>query len=258
MSKPEKDSLGDRMKGYEDTFRFYLPKRMPLIVRVDGKAFHTFTRGLTRPFDYDFIDVMQQTALHLCDELQGVKLAYHQSDEISLLITDYDHLTTQAPFEKNLQKLVSIAASLATSAFNQATYRKNLAYFEYGIPDKFKGVGNFDARAFVLPKEEVCNYFLWRQQDATRNSINSVGQAHFSPRELHGLNTDQVQELLFKRVGINWNDLAISDKRGACVVKNETGQWVVDKSIPVFSQDRLYINRLVNIGEDQCTSECYK
>lgn len=256
MSKPERDSLGDRMKGYEDTFRVYLPKRMPMIIRVDGKAFHTFTRGLNRPFDPDFMECMLKTAIHLCEELQGVKLAYWQSDEISLLVTDYDTLTTQAPFEKNLQKLVSISASLATSAFNKATNSSNLARWEYGLEDKFKSLGNFDSRAFVLPKEEVCNYFLWRQQDATRNSINSVGQAHFSTRELHGQNTDQVQELLFKNKGINWNDLPVIEKRGACVVKNDTG-WVVDREIPIFSQDRLYINKLVNIGEDQCSSSCY-
>src|SRR5690349_18649920 len=256
MSKPDKDSLGDRMKGYEDTFRVYLPKRLPMIIRVDGKAFHTFTRNLNRPFDPDFMDCMLQTAKFLCEEIQGVKLAYWQSDEISLLITDYDTLTTQAPFDKNLQKLVSISASLATSAFNQATYRSNLAFFEHGVEDKFKQLGNFDSRAFVLPKEEVCNYFLWRQQDATRNSINSLGQHHFNHRELHGQNTDQVQELLFKHKGINWNDLPTLEKRGACVVKNDTG-WIVDRDIPIFSQDRLYINRLVNIGEDQCTVECF-
>ena len=125
MSKPEKDSLGDRMKGYEDAFRIYLPKRIPLIIRVDGKAFHTFTRNLERPFDEDFMDIMLDTAIRLCIEIQGVKLAYWQSDEISLLITDYDTLMTQAPFDKNLQKLVSISASIATSTFNSRTFWHN-------------------------------------------------------------------------------------------------------------------------------------
>jgi tRNA(His) 5'-end guanylyltransferase len=248
MSKPEKDSLGDRMKGYEDAYRVYLTKRLPLIIRIDGKAFHTFTRGLTRPFDADFQDVMLKTALDLCDEIQGTKLAYWQSDEISLLITDYDTLTTQAPFEKNLQKLVSISASVATSTFNKATDRKNLTCFEFGVEDKFKSVGNFDSRAFVLPYAEVCNYFLWRQQDATRNSINSVGQSHFSPKQLHGLNTDMVQDLLFKEKEINWNDLPVINKRGACVIRVD-GKWAVDREIPIFSQDREYINRFVNIGD---------
>ena len=248
MSKPEKDSLGDRMKGYEDAFRIYLPKRIPLIIRVDGKAFHTFTRGLTRPFDNDFMDCMLFTAIKLCEEIQGVKLAYWQSDEISLLITDYDTLTTQAPYDKNLQKLVSISASIATSAFNQRTEYIDNSRFEIGLDYKFKSLGCFDSRAFILPKEEVCNYFLWRQQDATRNSINSVGQSQFSPKQLHGLSTSQVQEVLFKEKGINWNDLPILEKRGACVIKTLDG-WAVDREIPVFSQDREYVNRLVDIGD---------
>jgi len=248
MSKTEKDSLGDRMKGYEDAYRIYLTGRLPLILRIDGKAFHTFTRGLTRPFDPDFQEVMLKTAIGLCDEIQGVKLAYWQSDEISLLITDYDTLTTQAPYDKNLQKLVSISASVATSTFNQATYQHNLTRFEFRLEDKFKTLGNFDSRAFVLPHAEVCNYFLWRQQDASRNSINSVGQAHFSPKQLHGLSTDLVQDLLFKEKGINWNDLPIINKRGACVIRVD-GKWAVDREIPIFSQDREYINRFVNIGD---------
>lgn len=248
MSKPEKDSLGDRMKGYEDAFRVYLPKRIPLIIRVDGKAFHTFTRGLDRPFDEDFMNVMLATAQSLCTQIQGVKLAYWQSDEISLLVTDYDTLTTQAPFDKNLQKLVSISGSIATSTFNARTQYTDDRREGVCLPVKFKSQANFDSRAFILPKEEVCNYFLWRQQDATRNSINSVGQAHFSPKQLHGLSTDKVQDLLFREKGINWNDLPTLNKRGACIIRSGTG-WIVDAQIPIFSQDREYINRLVNVGE---------
>jgi tRNA(His) 5'-end guanylyltransferase len=249
MSKPEKDSLGDRMKGYEDAFRIYLPKRLPLIVRVDGKAFHTFTRGLDRPFDEDFMNVMLCVAQSLCTQIQGVKLAYWQSDEISLLITDYDTLTTQAPFDKNLQKLVSISASIATSTFNARTqYEDDRRESRLNLPPKFKSLGNFDSRAFILPKEEVCNYFLWRQQDATRNSINSVGQSQFSPKQLHGLCTDKVQDVLFKEKGINWNDLPTINKRGACIIKQE-GKWAPDANIPIFSQDREYINKFVNIGD---------
>jgi tRNA(His) 5'-end guanylyltransferase len=248
-NKYEKDSLGTRMKGYEDAYRLYLTKRIPLIIRVDGKAFHTFTRGLERPFDEDFMDAMLHTANRLCHEIQGVKMAYWQSDEISLLITDYDKLTSQAPFDKNLQKLVSISASIATMAFNSRTQWTDDKLEGMGLPIKFKALGCFDSRAFVLPKEEVCNYFLWRSQDATRNSINSVGQAHFSPKQLHGLNTSKVQDLLFKEKGVNWNDLPVIEKRGACIVKQEGG-WVVDREIPIFSQDRTYVNKFVYIGED--------
>lgn len=252
MSKPERDSLGDRMKNYENAFRYHLTGRMPLIIRVDGKAFHTLTRSLDKPFDLDFSDIMLRTAYVLCEELQGVKLAYWQSDEISLLLTDYDRLTSQAWFDKNLQKMVSVSASIATEAFNSALDSVRDSYELKCLPaaSKFKGHGLFDSRAFVLPKEETCNYFLWRQQDATRNSINSVGQANFSHKKLHSLNTDQVQDLLFKEKGINWNALPTWQKRGACVIMKEDGQWGVDWEIPVFSQDRSYINSRVYIGEE--------
>jgi len=177
-----------------------------------------------------------------------VKLAYWQSDEISLLITDYDTLTTQAPYDKNLQKLTSISASIATAAFNHEASAANNRRFEYTLQDKFKPKALFDSRAFVLPHAEVCNYFLWRQQDASRNSINSLGQSLFSPKQLHGLCTDEVQEVLFKEHGVNWNDLSVIQKRGSCVLRVD-GKWTIDREIPIFSQDREYVNRLVNIGD---------
>ena len=242
-------TLTERMKTYyEDVYRIFLPRRMPCIIRIDGKCFHTFTRGMNKPFDNDLADAMLFAASKLCEEIQGVKLAYWQSDEISLFLTDYDTLDTQAAYNKNLQKLVSISASIATAAFNERTRFIDLHRFEYGLEDKFKSSATFDSRAFVIPKEEVCNYFVDRQLDASRNSINSVGQAHFSPKQLHALNTDMVQDLLFKEKGINWNDLPVIEKRGACVVKNTDG-WVVDREIPIFSQDREYVNKFVNIGE---------
>lgn len=235
--KPKpKTSLGDRMKNYEDCVRFYLPGRMPMIIRIDGRAFHTLTRGLEKPFDQGFTNQMLDVALRLCDEIQGAKMAYWQSDEISILATDYDTLTTQAWFDKNVQKMVSVSASIATATFNP--------FGKMGAPD-----GTFDSRVFVLPKEEVCNYFLWRQQDATRNSINSVGQANFSHKQLHQKNTDMVQDMLFKEKGINWNDLPTWKKRGACAIRNADGFWSIDYEIPLFSKDRDYVNKFVNIGE---------
>lgn len=239
MSKPEKDSLGDRMKTYEDVNRNFLQRRTPTIIRVDGKAFHTLTRGLDKPFDENFSNAMLNVARDLCDEVQGVKLAYWQSDEISLILVDYDRLTSQAWFDKNIQKMVSVSASIATASFNN--------WFQH--PGECNTRALFDSRIFTLPKEEVCNYFLWRQQDAVRNSINSLGQAHFSPKQLHGLNTDQVQELLFKEKGINWNDCPIWQKRGACVIQG-IESWTIDKFIPTFSQDRSFINTRVYVGEE--------
>lgn len=179
----------------------------PVIIRIDGKAFHTFTRGFAKPFDKFFMTAMQETAKHLCKEIVGCKLAYFQSDEISLLLTDYDTISTQPWFENNLQKLVSVSASIATLAFNRAfaSLTRDLSdkYAYHAVTMKnlwgerdeknfnaystaYSRGATFDARAFILPKEEVCNYFIWRQQDATRNSILAVAQSVLSHKEMQG------------------------------------------------------------------------
>ena len=261
MGKTNKTpGLGDRMKDYENVNRFYLTRRMPLIIRIDGRAFHTFCRGLKKPYDRIFAESMQATTLNLCKNIEGCKLAYTQSDEISLLLTDYDELETQAWFDKNLQKIVSISASLATLYFNtsfkdlsEEWWRSNnhLAryisdedskYFETLCNRKF--TATFDSRAFCLPKEEVANYYIWRQKDATRNSINSLAQANFSHKSLQGLNVNQVQDKLVNEKGINWNDQLTEFKRGICCIKTEEG-WKIDKEIPVFTEDRNYIERFI-------------
>ena len=263
------DALGDRMKAYENISRIYLPKRLPVIIRVDGRAFHTLTRGFTRPFDKVLHESMWCTAEALCNQIGGVKLAYTQSDEISLLLTNDDTQETEPWFGNNLQKLVSIASSIATLAFNQYFYDTFKAWI--GDPDVEPGQldllnaydkaimkAQFDARAFVLPPSEVVNYFIWRQQDATRNSIQLVAQSLFPHKELMHKNTDQLQEMIFQK-GINWNDYPTYYKRGLCYVKKPTkvrtvidmkdmseteiirNRWTPDYDIPIFTQDRSYI-----------------
>ena len=278
-----KDSLGDRMKGYENISRIYLTRRTPIIIRIDGKAFHSFTRGFARPFDDVLIKSMQDTAKYLCENVMGCKLAYTQSDEISLLLVDYEKIETQAWFDNNLQKIVSVAASMATMAFNKAFKDNIINYidshinidgslmdglFEYTdtlLKAKNKGA-MFDARAFILPKEEVNNYFIWRQQDATRNSIQMVAQSNFPHKELQGKSCNVLQDMLHKQKGINWNDYPTVCKRGSCIIKIEDGttqydevgnicgytertKWIVDKEIPIFTQDRDYINKYVMLEE---------
>ena len=260
MGKTNKSpGLGDRMKGYENINRYYLTRRMPLIIRIDGRAFHTFCRGFKKPYDRIFAESMQTTALNLCKNIEGCKLAYTQSDEISLLLTDYDELETQAWFDKNLQKIVSISASMTTLYFNEAfknlsdrwcesyseswnTNKEDDKYFEVLKKSQFKAM--FDSRAFCIPKEDCVNYFIWRGKDATRNSINSLAQANFSHKSLQGLNVNQVQDKLVNEKGINWNDQLTEFKRGICCVKTEEG-WKIDKEIPVFTEDRNYIERFV-------------
>lgn len=238
------DSLGDRMKSkYEDCYRITLPGRMPLIVRIDGKAFHSFTKKCDKPWDLRLRDAMTAACQGLIKELAGAKIAYCQSDEISVLLTDYDSLNTSAYFDKNLQKIVSVSASIATAHFNRSFNSERMALF--------------DARAFVVPKEDVCNYFLWRQQDATRNSIMGLAQEHFPSNRLHKVNRSIAQEMLFKEKGINWNDCEIWQKRGWCVVKKirEIEENMIrpfiepDWEIPIFSQNRNYIDQFVFLGE---------
>jgi tRNA(His) guanylyltransferase len=200
----ERDALGARMKGqYEHRFRTFLPRRTYTILRLDGKAFHTYTRGLERPFDQQLMDDMAKTAQFLCQEISGTVFAYTQSDEISLLLTDFATTKTQAWFDGNVQKMVSVSAALATAKFNELRPGK-LAFF--------------DSRAFIIPdRSEVANYFVWRQQDATRNSISMAAQAHFSHRELHRKSSAQMQDMLHDGPGINWNDYPARFKRGTVV-----------------------------------------
>jgi tRNA(His) 5'-end guanylyltransferase len=258
------DSLGDRMKGYENISRIYLTRRMPLIIRIDGCHFHTFTKGLKKPFDKLLFEALKFTTAYLCQHIQGTKLGYFQSDEISLLLTDYDQLNTDAWFDKNLQKIVSVSASLATVGFNgifpkyAQEYHDdlNLPMFESSMTDEQlkdlryvqningKQWATFDSRAFVLPKEEVVNYFIWRQQDATRNAIQGLGQFHFTQSELQNKNTSQIQDMLFKDCGVNFDKEPTVFKRGCCLVKSGDG-WKSDSEIPIFTQDRDYIESLI-------------
>lgn len=240
------DDLGDRMKGYEDVPRIRLVPRMPVILRLDGKAFHTLTRGMQKPWDERFQRCMWDATRALCAEIQGVQVAYTQSDEISLFLIDYKALDSCAWFDYGLQKMVSVSASIATDAFKDS--------FRALFPDRVeKAKIRFDSRAFNLPREEVTNYFIWRQQDAVRNSISSAAQSVYSHGELHGKSQKEQQELLFQK-GINWNDYPTAQRRGVCcvksysvrVVQNPTRpKWVVDMDIPVFTQDRTYIERFV-------------
>lgn len=235
-----------RMKeNYEIRSRHYLTRRTPVILRIDGKAFHTYTRGLDKPFDEGLIEDMIETTKYLCSKIQGAKCGYVQSDEISILLTDYDNLTTSAWFDYEVQKMCSIAASYAASKFNQLrmlreSRKETDIHADTGCEigyvlwwnqiDKFT-LADFDCRAANYPKEEVVNYFLARQKDATKNSVNMLAQSLYSHKELHGKNRNDRQEMCFQK-GINWNDLHYSKKRGTLVTK-EVIHYFDDESIVV-------------------------
>lgn len=205
-----KDALGDRMKGqYEIRTRYLLPRRTYTIIRLDGKAFHTYTRGMTKPFDVYLIESMDQVTTYLCENIQGCKFGYTQSDEISLLLTDFEKETTEAWFDGNIQKMASVSASLATGKFNNIMHGMRIVE-----ADK---LAFFDARVFTIPDPiEVENYFIWRQKDAVRNSISMFAQSLYSHKELHGKSQADLQDMIIEK-GHNWNDLQEGIKRGRTI-----------------------------------------
>lgn len=258
------DSLGDRMKSYENIPRIALETKQPVIIRLDGKAFHTFTKGMYRPFDNILSDAMYCTAQHLCANVMNCKMAYTQSDEISLLLIDYERPESQAWFENSLQKMVSVAASIATLAFNRA-FRDivNEAICAGHLDEEQCKLylskidrAMFDARAFSLPANEVCNYFIWRQQDAMRNSVQMVARSLFSHKTLQNKNTEELKGMLLNEYGVDfYRNVPINYARGACIVKEyyenngaTRSRWIVDNTIPVFTKDRDYINQYVFVG----------
>ena len=278
---PVNDELGIRMKTYyEQIPKTKLMRRTPVAIRIDGKAFHTFTKGFQKPFDEILIQSMQETTKYLCEHIQGCVLGYTQSDEITLILVDYKNLNSDAWFDYEVQKMCSIAASMATMAFNRE-FEKRVGdfelnhlielggYIEYDCDSNRKLAETyyhaiekgamFDARVFNIPKEEVMNLLYWRQLDATRNSIQMVGQANFSHTQLHGKNCSDIQDMLMLEKGINWNDYPTHLKRGTCCVKkpfkiNEgteqeaiRNKWVLDTEIPIFTQNKEYINKLIFI-----------
>lgn len=205
-------TLGDRMKLYEATTRHLLPRRTHSLIRVDVRAAHTYLRGATKPFDETFMADMDAVAEALCTEITGAVFAYTQSDEISLLVTDFASEHTEPWFGGVIAKQVSISAALATAVLNE----------------RRPGRALFDSRVFTISDPvEVANYFMWRQRDAVRNSISMAAQAHFSHNRLHGVSSSGMQELLWAEVGVNWNDYPDGCKRGRVAVR-ETGERPVE------------------------------
>lgn len=278
----DRSDLANRMKEFYETIpKTRLMRRCPVVVRIDGKSFHTFTRGFQKPFDEILIQSMQETMKYLCRNVQGCVLGYTQSDEISLILVDYKKLNSSAFFDYEVQKVCSTTASMATMAFNKIFNENTLDFISPEIfeDEKIKKIAAshaeavrkgamFDSRCFNIPKEEVTNYIYWRQLDASRNSIQMVGQANFSDKELHKKTTNQIQDMLMTQKSINWNDFPTYQKRGSCCIKEvyyvgkngeevpvedsnkddvtKRSRWIIDKDIPIFKGEcRQYIENLI-------------
>ena len=232
-----KNNLGNRMKSYyEESSKTKLLRRTPVIIRLDGCHFHTFTKTLNKPFDDVFMNVMQKTMLHLCENIQGCVLGYTQSDEITLVLKDYDNLNSNAWFDYEVQKLCSVTASMATlyfnKEFNNEIILKDNSNIDLEYLNNLKKAYNlgatFDSRCFNIPKEEVTNCILWRQLDAERNSINSLAQSYFKQKEISGLKNKELISKLENDKNVIWENLSTPKKRGTCAIRNENNNWIID------------------------------
>jgi tRNA(His) 5'-end guanylyltransferase len=223
----DKTTLGDRMKlNYEKRYEYKLLRRTPVIIRLDGRSFHSIK--CEKPFDNYLSDCIEGTARYLCKNIQGAKCAYTQSDEISILLIDYDTISTQAWFDYDLQKIVSISASMASVHF-AALYEREI---------------QFDSRAFNIPKEEVANYFIWRQKDWIRNSVQMLAQANFSHKQLQCKGQTDMHEML-RGKGVNWNDIPNRYKNGVYIFKTEFSGFVSSEDV-IFTEDKALVEMHLN------------
>ncbi len=253
------DDLGDRIRNYEDRFRYYLPRRTYTIVRLDGKCFSKYTSKLQKPFDLGLVEDLDNAVIKLMYDMQGAQFAYVQSDEVSILLTDFENPTTDAWFDGNIQKICSVSASLLTGYFNQLRligWMKGERYKNDILPHVYLSasdipLGFFDSRAFVIPDPiEVYNAVLWRQKDCIRNSVSQVASSLYSHNELLGKKHGEKHEMIFQK-GINWNDYDLKLKNGRIIIREEylvgetkRNRWI-SNGAPVFSKNTEFLKNLI-------------
>lgn len=267
MGKIKKDSLGDRMKQYESVNDTMLVPKMPFIIRVDGKAFHTFTKGLAKPFDEIMQYAMLKTTESLCKDIPGAVIGYTQSDEITIVCKYTDRIVSQAWFNGRIEKIIAISASKATKYFNKYFFEACENFDKLGVDiGYFLDKANiymrkyfnaeFDSRVFNMPEWDCINTVIWRQQDATRNSVEAVGHANFSANELHKVTCDGIKEKLMSEKGINWEqDFDAYEKYGAFCIKkladNGRSKWIADRNWAFIVQnDRKLFAEITGLSED--------
>jgi len=230
--------LADRMKAYESPAHHHLIRRVPVMVRVDGRAFHTFTGYLNKPFDDNFMQAMVQAAYDVASDMQGFRVAYVQSDEVTFCMIDYEQLETMGWFAYDLSKIVSITASMMSVAFNK----------HFG-PSPTKHLPVFDGRAFNLPHNEVVNAFLWRARDWNRNSVHMLAREHFSPKELHGVKQWQVLTML-EATGNSWENMLSKRQKNGTFIYYAGGELVVTSEVlPTFKDINFHIGHLFDYPE---------
>lgn len=224
------DNLGNRMKDqYEDRTRFFLPRRTYTIIRIDGKAFHTYTARMEKPFDYALMVRMAGAAKTLCAEAQAARFAYLQSDECSILLTDFERIASEAWFDGNIQKIASVSASIFTAAFADPYAR-------------------FDARVFTIPDRiEVENYFIWRQKDWFRNAVQMMAQSLYSQKQLHGKSCEDMRGMIRERNGSEWDSALVDEAKNGNLVVRTPEVGVVVQPAFIFTQERERLTGMIPV-----------
>lgn len=197
--------LDIRFKQYERKTRVFAENKQPLIIRIDGKAFHTWTSRLNDQTEDPFSKVFHQTMCNAATDLfklsQNSVFAYTQSDEISILLKDWDTPETQGWFNNNIQKIQSVSSSIVTASFNYHFWNK------LNNANQLSDLALFDARAFSIPFDEVSNYFIWRQLDCSRNSKQMLARHYYSQKSINKLSNDQLVDKLKSEHNVDWNQL---------------------------------------------------
>lgn len=258
-----KKDISTRMKGYEACYDIRIPERTYVIIRLDGKGFSKYTKMFDKPFDDYLSNVMDAATIELCKELNP-KFAYTQSDEISLMFTDIENIESELIYDGKLQKLCSISASKVTAAFNSKMLQI-LAAFKYQPDELIKNIMTgelpeinavFDSRVFIIPDfREVSNYFIWRQQDCTRNSLSMAASAYYPHGELENKSGSDKHDMLMAK-GINWNDYKSKYKRGVVIKKHSfeteglNGETVIRSKwipveTPIFTDNKEFLYDLI-------------
>lgn len=228
--------LGNRMKAYERVWQQQFPPNTWLIARVDGRAFHTFTRKAQKPFDGSLCDLMVDAALLTAKDIAGFRLAYHQSDEVTFAFTDTADHNSQHFFGGKVQKLTSVIASTFTARFNECL--SDLSWYSpYSV-----SAATFDCRVMMVPKPDVANMFVWRQQDWERNSISMLAQHHFSHKDLQGKSRSEMHEMLHS-IGVNWAHLEDWEKNGTFILptgninREKLNYETIDHLLDIYNGD---------------------
>jgi len=237
-------SLGDRIKRYEAVSNGLLTRKMPVAIRVDGKAFHSFTKGFKRPFSMSLMEAMDLAAQKAARQMQGFKIGYVQSDEATFIITDYDDINTEGWFGYEHSKIVSLSSAYMTAYFNMQIADSAFTYNEEeALGDK---VAVFDARAFNIPKEEVSNLLLWRAQDNERNSLQSYARSMYSHKELDKKNAADIHEMLHQK-GKNWTTDLSGRERNGCFFRKEGRSMIEGNTVkPKYQDIAAIVDPLVN------------